>query len=184
MSLDFYDVLLFSHLISLVVGFGAVIVVDSFGLAWMLKLFGVTLKLVTQVAEITQKLIWLGFFGLVVSGALMFYERGLIAVAQNLHWMKFFLVAMVGVNGVYLHTIKKRMEGVVGEVVPKEVMFRMALASTISQVGWWGATLIGFYLSSYGGAYLAWPQSPIMVMLIIISCIAVFWAGGKAWSKN
>lgn len=145
MTISFYEVLLFGHLVSLVVGFGAVIVIDSFGLAWLVKWRSVTLSLVTRVAEVTQRLIWLGFLGLVLTGSGMVMIRGGIS---DIQWIKLFLVAMVGVNGVFLHTIKKQMESIKDDAVPRSVMFRIGLASTISQIGWWGATLIGFYLSN------------------------------------
>lgn len=140
-TLLFY-ILLFVHVTSFAVGFGAVVVIDTFGLCFLLKLFGVNLKLVTGVANVTQRLIWLGFAGLVVSGIPMLYLKGHV---DSLTQLKLFFVIMLGLNGVFLHFIKKMMDrlGAI-EVFPPHVAFRVGLASSISQLGWWGAFAIGF----------------------------------------
>jgi hypothetical protein len=180
MNANIHDWLLFGHLVSLVVGFGAVIVVDSFGLAWLLKLFGVSLELVTKVANITQKLIWLGFVGLVGTGIPMLVAKG---YPTDLVWVKLFLVAMVGVNGVFLHTIKQLMEKEATGGVSRDVMFRIALASTVSQVGWWGATIIGF-VSKEVKNNPQLPISPISIMCLLVAGIAIFWAVGATWANQ
>jgi len=74
-SLSFY-IFLFIHLISLIIGFGSVIVIDVFGLLWVLR--KVDLKLVDKVAGITQKLIWIGWGGLVLSGIGLISIKGYI----------------------------------------------------------------------------------------------------------
>lgn len=170
-----FEIFLFFHLVFLVVGFGSVIVVDTFGLFWILKWFSVSLDLVKKVAETTQKLIWLGFVGMLVTGIPMLVMKGDI---NNLTWVKLFLVAMVGVNGVFLHTIKKSMDSISGEVLPKEVVLKMSLASTVSQVGWWGALIIGYYNNEISSRS-AWPASPLSVMLLVVCGVACFWAVGS-----
>lgn len=142
MDIPLFYMLLFVHVTSFAVGFGSVVVIDTFGLCFLLKLFGVDLQLVTRVANVTQRLIWLGFTGLVVSGIPMLYLKGHV---DSLTQLKLFFVLMLGLNGVFLHVIKKSMEklGAV-EVFPPHVAFRVGLASTISQLGWWGAFFIGF----------------------------------------
>ena len=76
MSQTIFYIALFVHIVSLIVGFGSVIVVDFFGLLWIFK--KKTLKEVTEVAHVTQFLIWLGWGGLVISGPIMLYIKGYI----------------------------------------------------------------------------------------------------------
>lgn len=138
---DFIDKLpLFVHLISVVVGFGAVVVVDVWGLLWILN--RQKLSQVISVAKVTQVLIWIGFFGLVVSGLFLgaHYDKPRTQ-------LKIGLVILLGVNGLYLAYLKKWAEKL-GDVEfgKSPAMFRlqMGMATIVSQVGWWGTTLIGF----------------------------------------
>ena len=137
------DVLL--HLISVIIGFGAVIVIDTYGLLWLLK--RKTLSEVLSVAHITQKLIWLGWFGAVISGFWII----------NWHWprsevlqTKVYLVILLGLNGVWLHILKHHLDQLSKKtklVIPPGIKLLMATTTVISQVGWWSIILIGFWLS-------------------------------------
>lgn len=166
----FYS-LLFIHIISLITGFGAVIVIDFFGLMWMTK--KVPLSQVNQTAHITQRLIWIGWTGLVLSGTGMIILKGYI---DNLTAIKLFLVALLGLNGIFLHIIKKSLEGHNENLpLPAQALFRITLASTISQFGWWGAIIIGF-LHRHIDHYINWPAHPslwISGILLAISIAAI-----------
>ena len=137
-SLHFY-IALFFHLAFLITGFGAVLVIDTFGLLMLLG--RQTLEQVKKVAEVTQKLIWLGWVGMVVSGANLIWLKGYV---DNLTKIKIFFVVLIGLNGIFLHLIKKhavdRFQN--KSDIPKIWMFRMGLASAISQTGWWGALVM------------------------------------------
>jgi hypothetical protein len=158
---------LYVHLVSLVVGFGSVIVIDAFGLFWLMKMFGVDLNLLKRVAAITQKLIWTGFTGLVISGTVMLVLKGLV---DNLMMLKLFMVFMIGCNGVFLHFIKKGLDSLGDQPdVPKKYMFRISLASTISQLGWWSALTIGYY-HRHIDQKVEWPEFwPLLVGIIILA---------------
>lgn len=145
MDISSFDIARFVHVISVITGFGAVIVIDSFGLAWFFKKASV--RLLNQVANVTEKLIWLGWFGAVLSGSFMVYKMGGLSAIGDLTALKVFLVALLGLNGVNLHYIKKKLERS-GENIPLSLMLRVGVASFVSQVGWWGALIIGF-LSSH-----------------------------------
>ena len=167
-STAFY-IFLFIHLVSLVTGFGAVIVIDFFGLLWLFK--KVPLSLVNKVAGATQALIWLGWCGLVFSGLFLITIKGYI---DNLTKIKLFFVLMLGVNGLYLHMIKKSMEKISGQdTLPAQLKFRVGLASVISQVGWWGAMIIGF-VHRHIAHYIPYPQNPYLYMLFFV----VLFVGG------
>ncbi len=131
---------LFIHVISFIIAIGSVITIDTFGLMWMVK--HMKLSQVHQVANVSTKLIWLGLTGLILSGIGLITLKGYI---DNLTMIKLFFVGLVAVNGVFLHFIKKNVEKL-GDVdaLPAREQFRMAVASTISQVGWWSAFAIGF----------------------------------------
>ena len=167
-TLPFY-IFLFIHLTSLVVGFGSVLVIDFFGLRWMLKKS--TLAFTMQVAEVTQKLIWLGWSGLVISGIGLIVIKGYI---DELTWIKLFFVVMLGVNGYLMHLIKKNMERLGdAESVPRSVMFRMGFSTVLSQIGWWGAMTIGF-LHRHWQHTISWPPQPFFVIgLLALAMIVV-----------
>ena len=150
---------LFLHLISLVIGFGAVIVIDTAGLLWLTT--RVSLEFVIKVATITQKLIWLGWVGLVISGlGLVQYRTG----SDNLFIIKMFAVTLLGLNGVFLYSIHKKFEQLHGTEVPARLQFKIGLASFISQVSWWTAIIIGF-LHHEVAVYFSWPHNPYTIII-------------------
>lgn len=166
-SLPFY-IFLFIHLVSLVVGFGSVLVTDFFGLLWMRG--RMKLSFITRVADVTQKLIWLGYGGMIASGLGLIILKGYV---DNLTKIKIFFVAMVGINGIFLHLIKKAFENMGDdEQVPNLLKFRMGLATFVSQLGWWGAILIGFVHRHYQH-YFEWPANPWCYIAAIASGIIV-----------
>lgn len=168
-SILFY-VLLFVHVISFVVAFGAVIVIDSFGFLFLIKKLGVTLKLTTSVANITQRLIWLGFAGLIASGVPMLLMKGTV---DELTKLKLVFVLMLGINGVYLHLIKRALERM-GDVeeLPASVAFRVGLSSFVSQIGWWGAFVIGF-LHRHWRHEIGWPENGLLLGLFVLILVSL-----------
>jgi hypothetical protein len=178
-TLVFY-IALFVHLVCLIMGFGAVMVIDTCGLLWILK--KTKLEFVNRVADVTQRLIWTGWFGLVLSGTVLLTIKGFI---DNLTAVKLFFVAMLGVNGIFLHLMKKNLEGLkVGQKMPALVKFRMGITSTISQLGWWGAIVIGF-LHRHIEEYIPWPPNPWLVMAAIVGIFFIVWLiGERLLNKN
>lgn len=182
MNTPIFYVLLFVHLISLCVGFGAVVVIDSFGLLWLLKIKNISLSLITKVANVTQMLIWLGFTGLVASGIPMLVLKGHV---DNLTKVKLFLVVMVGLNGIFLHFIKRMFEKLQDENnIPKVMMFRMSLASTISQTGWWGAIVIGF-VHRHIEHNISWPSFwPYVIVFLAVFFVSIGFLGEAVLKKK
>ena len=171
-TLPFY-IFLFIHLVSLVTGFGAVIVIDSIGMLWVLK--RVPLSFVNRAAGITQRLIWLGWSGLVLSGIGLIIIKGYV---DNLTKIKLALVAMIGINGILLHTIKRAMEKLAdGDAMPRNTQFRITFASAVSQLGWWGALAIGF-VHRHWRHDIPWPSHPwYFVSGLSVFLIVVFFIG-------
>ncbi|MCG6496783.1 hypothetical protein [Kitasatospora sp. A2-31] len=133
-----HTVALFLHLAALVVGFGAVLAIDYYGLLWMLGR-----RTLRQVVGFTAPLhvpVWGGLTGLVLSGVLLEPQ-----LSSGLTRVKLGLVLLIALNGVYASTLHRRLEGYEGIRPPARLLARGAVSATVSQAGWWGAVLIGFY---------------------------------------
>lgn len=131
----------FLHLVALVVGLGAVLAVDWFGLLWMLGRR--RLNDVLQTARTLQAPIWLGLAGLVVTGSFLRPD-----MAAPLTLFKLGLVLAITLNGLYAHWIGQRLDRHKATVVPRRLRVQAGAATAVSQIGWWGASLIG-YLNSH-----------------------------------
>lgn len=128
----------FAHLAFLVVGFGAVLTVDWAGLLWVLGRRG--LADVLRAAQYVHALIWIGFAGLVATGALLAPD-----LTGTLTRVKLGLILVIGLNGVAARVVE-RMLAAGG---PSRAHLLLAGASaTTSQLAWWGAMLIGFVNAS------------------------------------
>ncbi|MEV0114862.1 hypothetical protein AB0H77_16625 [Streptomyces sp. NPDC050844] len=133
----------FLHLAALVVGLGAVLAVDWFALLWLLgrRRLGDVLR--TACALHTP--IWLGLGGLVLSGLFLHPD-----LAAPLTLIKLGLVLAVMLNGLYAHWIGQRLRHLQEQPeskaagVPRRLLLQTGIAASISQIGWWGASLIGF----------------------------------------
>jgi hypothetical protein len=128
---------LFAHLAALVLGFGAVLTVDWFGLMWLLGRH--SLAAVIQVAHGAHAPIWLGLAGLTASGMVLSPDTSSPLVVAKL-----IAVLAVAVNGLYARQVQQSMSAIPGPVPPRPLLLRGALAVTISQAGWWTATVVGF----------------------------------------
>ncbi|MFI1989944.1 hypothetical protein [Actinoplanes sp. NPDC020271] len=128
-----HDVALFVHLTSLVVGLGAVLLVDWFGMRWLAR--RATLSDVLRTAEGAHVPIWAGFTGLLASGLFLGAPAAPKAIA----------VLVVGLNGIYAGLLLSRLSRCAEP--PVGLLVRAALAAAISQGAWWTAVVLG-YLNS------------------------------------
>lgn len=171
-NIELNHIFLFVHLVSLIVGFGSVMVIDIFGLLWLLK--KVKLSFVNQVANTTQVLIWIGWSGLVLTGIPLILIKGNIS---GLATVKIFAVIVLGLNGIFLHIIKKSMVGIVDDTeIPSLFKFRITLATIVSQLGWWTAIVIGFLNNKLkSNAPVINEPFPVIIsiFLILISALIV-----------
>ncbi|WP_404389678.1 transposase [Humibacillus xanthopallidus] len=133
------------HVLSLVVSFGAVLVIDWHGLLWLAGRRGLTES--TRLAAGAGPLIWGGLAGLMATGALLHPD-----LSSPLTLTKMVLVLAVAWNGAAMSALRRRMAQLPAYVKPADLPRRdwrlMMTATVISQVGWWGAILIGFVNSS------------------------------------
>ena len=58
-------------------------------------------------------------------------------------------------------------------------MFRLSLSLAVSQLGWWGAMLIGF-LHRQVQSIIQWPDIPWITSGLILAGILTVWAAGEA----
>ena len=133
---------LFIHVISMAVGFGAVVMVDVYGVLW---LFGQrSLGDVMALASVAHTVIALGVGGLLASG---------IALQPDLDSLmgrfKMVLVLVLMLNGVAAQRMLEGMRGALppdvrGANIPWAGLQRVLAAAMISQSTWWGSIAIGF----------------------------------------
>jgi hypothetical protein len=174
-----YFILLFVHLASLVLALGSVLVIDVFGLLWIFR--KKALSEVFKVAAVTQTLIWIGWGLLVTTGVPLLLMKG---VVDDLVKLKLFLVALAGLNGLFLDRVKKDGEKVPDFTVPPvRLIFRIALSSAISQLSWWGAMLIGFYQGNVEHL-VRWPKKPALWMAGIAAVGAAVYALGLLLTRE
>lgn len=169
-----FYILLFVHLSGLILGFGSVLVTDLYGLLWIRDRERFTQ--VVRVSGVTEKFIWLGWGIAVAAGVPLLVLKGEI---DALLIVKLFFVAAIGLNGVLLHVLHKRVRGYqAGEDVPTLVLFRLSLSLLVSQLAWWSAILIGF-LHRHVQTIIEWPDSPWLLIGIVIAALLVLWIGGE-----
>jgi hypothetical protein len=132
---SWHEIVLFGHLASLVAGLGAVLAVDFHALQWLLRRR--SLRSVLIVAGDLTPLVWVGFVGLLATGALLTPD-----LSNPLTITKLTLVLLVGLNGAYAGHIQVRMSAA-GEHNTRLIV-PAVISATISQVAWWAAALLGF----------------------------------------
>jgi hypothetical protein len=128
---------LFAHLAALVLGFGAVLTLDWFGLMWMLG--RQDLLTLVRVAQVAHTPIWLGLAGLTLSGVLLSPDTSAWPTV-----VKLLAVLAVAINGLAAARVQRRLLALEGRVPPRPLLFAAVLVATVSQAGWWTATLVGF----------------------------------------
>lgn len=128
-----HDAALFAHLACLVVGFGAVLTVDWVALLWLAH--RCELRDVLRQAGHVHVPIWAGYAGLVVSGVML--EPDLTTPTTQ---AKIAMVLLIGWNGLLAMWLHARL-------TEDSCRFHLGvstLTASLSQIGWWGAMLIGF----------------------------------------
>jgi hypothetical protein len=132
---------LFVHLASLVAGFGAVLVADVHGVLWLLGR-----RRLDQLVDVTHALhgmIWGGLVGLTVSGVFLNPSVALFRTH-----IKLVLVLVAGLNGLWVAKLARRLADHRDASHPRAVHPRLVMSvmvsGAISQLAWWGSTLVGF----------------------------------------
>lgn len=173
-----FFILLFFHLSFLVLGFGSVLVTDLYGLLWVRD--RVRFTQLVSVSGVTEKFIWAGWTGMVAAGIPLIILKGEV---DNLMILKIFFVVLIGLNGIPLHLLHKKVDGYSkGEHVPNIFMFRLSFSLFISQLGWWGALVIGF-LHRHVSSIIEWPDTPWLFAGLILAGLLLIWGAGEVVFK-
>jgi hypothetical protein len=135
-------VALFIHLVSMAIGFGAVIVIDIYGLLWLAGRR--TLVELVDLDTAAHTVIAVGVGGLLASGIAL--QPDLTAPLAR---FKMLLVLVLMLNGLaaqrFLIGLRKRLPpGTRGASIPWAAFQRGLAAALVSQASWWGAIAIGF----------------------------------------
>ena len=128
-----HDLALFVHLGALIVGFGGVLFVDWMAALYILGKRG--LPDMVSAADDAAVPIWAGYAGLVLSGLLLEPNP-----YSPLTLLKLALVLVIGLNGVVALGVQRAL----ARQADLRWMAVGGSAAVISQLSWWGATVIGF----------------------------------------
>ncbi len=170
-----FFIFLFIHLVGLILGFGSVLVTDLFGLLWIFN--RIRFPQVVRVGGVTENFIWWGWGLMVAAGIPLIFLKGEI---DNLMIIKLFFVALIGINGILLHRLQKKLKDYnQDDTVPNIVIFRLTTTLAVSQLGWWGAFTIGF-LHRHVQSVIEWPAHPVLVCAGILAAIFIIWIAGEA----
>jgi hypothetical protein len=135
-------VALFFHLVSMAVGFGAVVMIDVYGLLW---LFGHrTLAELVDLDKVAHGVIAVAVGGLLGSGIALQPD-----LSSPLARFKMLLVLGLMLNGLAAQRMLQRLGKMLppttrGASIPWTAFQRGLAAALISQATWWGAIAIGF----------------------------------------
>lgn len=139
---------LFVHLASMALGFGAVLVIDYYGLLWLTG--RCTLAEALTTADRLHTPVWAGLAGLVGSGALLHPDLG-----SALTRTKLALVLVLTLNGLQARILARHLARPTASAHPKAPALRPrtllwgAATAAVSQICWWGAVAIGFLNSRH-----------------------------------
>ena len=169
-----FFIFLFIHLSGLILGLGSVLVTDLYGLLWLRD--RARFPKIVEVSGVTETFIWTGWGLMVAAGIPLILFKG---VVDNLMIVKLFFVALIGINGIALHLLHRRISGYkAGAEVPALTLFRLALALFVSQVAWWSAVLIGF-LHRHVQTVIEWPGAPWLLIALIVAALLAIWGIGE-----
>jgi microcompartment protein CcmK/EutM len=131
-----HELLLLGHLAALALGLGAVLAIDWHGLLWLLRRIDLP-ELLTVTSRLTTP-VWMGLTGLVVTGALLSPDTD-----APLTRLKLLLVGLVTFNGLHAGAVHSALLRAGAGTLPRRLLARGLAVGAVSQVGWWGATVIG-----------------------------------------
>ncbi|PHQ52827.1 hypothetical protein BLA24_05805 [Streptomyces cinnamoneus] len=133
---------LFIHLASLVLGFGAVLVADYYGLLWITG--RCTLREALDAAGRLHLPIWVGLAGLVASGMMLHPNP-----SATLTSVKLVMVLALSLNGLQAGMLNKRMASQTSGAPTTGLLAWGGATALVSQVGWWVAVVVGFLNSQH-----------------------------------
>src|SRR5215211_680719 len=128
---------LFVHLSCLVVGFGAVLVVDYHAMLFLVR--RCSLREVSSNAERLHMMVWAGLAGLVLSGFLLKPD-----LTSSVTIVKLALVLILTINGLQLRFLNERLSTADVRALWRLELAWAAAGAVLSKFVWWVATSTGF----------------------------------------
>lgn len=133
---------LFTHLAALVVGLGAVVVIDWTALRWVMG--HSSYVQVCQTAAAVHLLIWGALVVLMVSGAVLNPDTSSALIRAKLA-----LVLVLAVNGLHAKALGLRLGAIAEDRPPRPLLIRATVIAAVSQLSWWTVMLLG-HLNTQG----------------------------------
>ena len=131
---------LFLHLAALTIGLGAAIMVEYAGGLWVIGRGSLRSLLHTE--ERLAVPAWIGYAGLLVSGAMLSPDPRSPATA-----LKLAAVLIVGLNGIAVQKLTTELDRLPHDVAfgraPRRLRLWSITSGALSQVAWWTAVLVG-----------------------------------------
>ncbi|MBC3843644.1 hypothetical protein GXW82_35805 [Streptacidiphilus sp. 4-A2] len=132
----------FVHIMALTLGFGAVLAVDTCGLAVLLRRRSPGFA--TRVAATVDPAIWIGYVAIVLSGLMLVPDLGSVPM-----WFKLVAALLAGLNGVLSRGAMRALlavpRGTAYTDIPRALMLRVVAHASVSQAAWWAAAIIGYF---------------------------------------
>ncbi|MBT1003174.1 hypothetical protein KIH31_11200 [Paenarthrobacter sp. DKR-5] len=129
------------HVLSLTLGFGAVLLVDWHGFLWLLGRRGI--HELGRLEHAARPVIWGGIAGLLASGALLHP-----AVTSGPTQLKLAAVLILMVNGITIDPVIHQLRANPAETrfteLRRGTRLHMLVSMSLSQLCWWTAIIVGF----------------------------------------
>jgi hypothetical protein len=145
MFLDFIG--LFVLLAGLIIGLGAVTVIDIHGFLGRKSQYWT--EATTRTHKVTKPMIWAGISLAIIGGIIFFRNETFNGIPRYLLLISFVLI----LNGVFLsfyvspYLLKREKEGKANELLPQSLQNKIMVSLIFSDLGWWGGlALIVLYL--------------------------------------
>jgi hypothetical protein len=151
LTIHFLDALgLFLFLAGLIIGLGAVTVIDIHGFLGRKSSYWT--EATTRTHKVTKPMIWLGIFLAFIGGSIFYRDQILIGIPL-LHLI---LACILVLNGIFLsfvvspYMIKREKDGKAKDLLPVAWQRKIAISLVFSDIGWWGSViLLVIYLLAY-----------------------------------
>lgn len=141
---------IFTTILGLIVGLGAVLVIDIHGFLGQKSSYWT--EATTRTHKVTKPLIWIGIT-FVFIGTILANQIG--ATSSLIFYIKISLISLLVLNGLFLSLvispaiIQKEKEGRASELLPKSLQNKIVVSLLFSDIGWWALTIIFVYSLNY-----------------------------------
>ncbi len=132
-----FDLILFFHIFGIIVGLGAVTVIDTMG--FFSRKSKTKTQTTIQAHHITKPLIWIGTIIVLITWIFMLQEWGFVEKTKTI------LLIIMLFNGSFLSFhISPRLNKLIGKKVllPKILQIKIAMSLIISFISWWSFVLL------------------------------------------